>query len=124
MELARARLAGLPNVQVWQAWLPSQWPEQEFDLIVVSEMGYFLVIEDLDVLTQRMSASLRAGATALACHWRRPIAGCALDGDGVHARLGERLSMARVCSVVDEDLRLDVWSQYPRSVAQREGFDW
>ncbi len=87
-------------------------------------MGYFLGIENLDVLAQRMSGSLQAGATVLACHWGRPIAGCVLDGDGVHERLDERLSMARVCAVLDDDLRLDVWCHDPRTVAQREVFDW
>jgi SAM-dependent methyltransferase len=122
--LARARLAALPHVQVRQAWLPSQWPAQDFDLIVVSELGYFLGVDGLDALAPRMLASLRPDATVLACHWRRNIEGCELDGDGVHRRLGDRLSMPHVCALVDDDLRLDVWCNDPRSVAQREGFDF
>ncbi len=40
--LARTRLAALPHVQVIEAWLPQAWPQEHFDLIVISELGYFL----------------------------------------------------------------------------------
>lgn len=122
--LACARLARLSHVQVRQAWLPAQWPQGSFDLVIFSELGYFLGVDDLDLLVARMRDSLHPGGTVLACHWRRDIQGCALNGDGVHRRLGERLSMAHVCAVVDDDMRLDVWCRDPRSVAQHEGFDW
>ena len=58
----------------------------------------------------------------LACHWRRPIAGCVLDGEAVNRRLGNQLGWPRLLSLHDIDFRLDVWSSDPRSVAQREDF--
>lgn len=120
--LARERLAHLPGVQVKQAWLPAQWPEQQFDLIVISELAYFLPADALDPMAARILATLKPGGVVLACHWRRPIEGCALDGDQVQARLGACLDLPLLTQVVEADLRLDVWCRDARSVAQREGF--
>ena len=124
VELAHAKLAALPHVRVRQAWLPAEWPSESFDLIVISELGYFLSAEGLDSLAAKVLASLRPGATVLACHWRRPITGCTLSGDDVHRRLGERLGLPHLNGALDADLRLDVWGLDPRSVAEREGFDF
>ena len=124
VELARSRLAAMPHVEVRHAWLPAAWPSGSFDLIVVSEVGYFLEASALDALAAKMLGSLQVGGWIVACHWRRAIAGCALDGDAVHRRLDARLGLRRLSQLHEEDFRLDVWSRDARSVAQREGFDW
>lgn len=124
VELARARLTAWPHARVVQAQLPRDWPEESFDLIVVSELGYFLDAQGVDALADNARASLRPGGTVLACHWRRPIKGCALDGEAVHSRLAQRLGFAVLTEVREVDFILHVWSADGRSVAQREGFDW
>lgn len=120
--VVRKRTAHLSQVKVRQAWLPAEWPDQAFDLIVFSELGYYLDAPSLDLLAERMRASLLPRGTLLACHWRQPIEGCALSGDDVHDRLAQRLDLPRTCSYSDDDFRLDVWSLDTRSVAEREGF--
>ena len=122
VRVARQRMADLPHVEVRQAWLPEQWPDQQFDLIVISEIGYYLDEAALDLLAERLRASLLPRATLLACHWRQHIEGCAMSGDDVHRRLAQRLALPRLCGYGDDDLRLDVWTQDSRSVAEREGF--
>ena len=124
VELAQARLAAWPQAQVVHAQLPDDWPQATFDLIVISELGYFLDAQRLDALADKARASLHPGGTLLACHWRRAIAGCELDGDTVHARLAKRLEWAALTEVVEADFVLHVWSADGRSVAEREGFDW
>ena len=122
--LAQTRLAAFPHVQVVQAQLPRDWPDDTFDLIVISELGYFVDAVSLDALADKTRATLRPGGTVLACHWRRPIEGCALDGDAVHERLAQRLGLAVLTELKEADFVLHVWSDDGRSVAQREGFDW
>lgn len=124
VDLARHRLAAMAHVEVRQAWLPAAWPQESFDLIVLSELGYFLAPDALDALAAKALRSLRPGGCVLACHWRRAIAGCTLDGDAVHHRLDRRLSLHRLTQLQEADFRLDVWSDDTRSVAEREGFDW
>ena len=121
VELARARLRGFDHVTVSKACLPQDWPETSFDLVVLSELCYYLDREGLRTLARQVSASLQPGGSVLACHWRHQIAGCQLDGDQVHSVLEDQLKLPRLCSVVEPDLRIDVWSLDPRSVAEREG---
>lgn len=122
--LTRARLADLTNTRMVQAQLPRDWPDETFDLIVISELGYFLDAQSLDALAQKARATLRPGGTVLACHWRRPIQGCALDGEAVHSRLSLRMDLTVLTELREADFILHVWSEDGRSVAQREGFDW
>ncbi len=64
--------------------MPAEWPEGRFDLIVVSETGYFLSPADLDVLIERIAASLTDDGVVLLCHWKHPVSGWVLDGPDVH----------------------------------------
>ena len=121
VEAARTRLRAALQVEVTQAWVPQQWPDRTFDLIVLSEFAYYLDVDAFDALVTKVLASLRPGGTVLACHWRRRIAGCLIDGDGVHALLRERLPLANLVQVVDADFNLDVWCADPAGVAEDEG---
>ena len=121
VEIARKRLRAALHVEVTQAWVPQQWPDRRFDLIVLSEFAYYLNADALKALIVKVLASLRPSGTVLACHWRRPIAGCLIDGDGVHALLRERLPMANLVQVIDVDFNLDVWCADPAGVAEDEG---
>lgn len=126
VNMATARLATCSNVKVIQAWVPSEWPAATFDLIVISEFGFYLGAQDLDALADKIIVSLRPGGTILACHWRRPIEGCEFSGDEVHQRLlrtmVRRVALTSMCQLLEPDVRVDVWSSDARSVAEREGF--
>jgi Nodulation protein S (NodS) len=120
VDLARERVKALPHVEVVQAWVPDEWPSRTFDLIVISELGYFLTEESLGELMAKARQSLLLNGTVLACHWRRPIQGCVMTGDDVHARLHQSLGLARMVSTTDTDFLLDVWCSDRESVAQKE----
>lgn len=85
LELAAKRLAEFPGVATRQLTLPAEWPGGSYDLVVVSEVGYYLAPADLEGLLQRIRESMQPGGTLLLCHWRHPVSGWELDGDGVHA---------------------------------------
>jgi Nodulation protein S (NodS) len=120
VDVARLRLASAAHVEVIQAWLPRQWPPGRFDLVVLSEFGYYLSESDLDDLGDHARASLTAEGIVLACHWRRPIEGCSLSGDDVHRRLAARLQLPSVSAWIDADFRIDIWGVLP-PLACREG---
>ncbi len=122
VSLARARTSALANVEVRLAWVPNEWPEERFDLIVISELGYFLGASALDTLAAKAKASLQPGGSILACHWRRGSDDCEMNGDDVHHRLEQQLAMPKLCHVMEADFRIDVWCTSPRSVAEQEGF--
>lgn len=120
--MSTARLVDFPHVRIQQAWVPLQWPQETFDLIVLSEFGFYLGAQDLDALAANTIASLRPSGTVVACHWRRPIEGCEFNGDEVHQRLFNTIKLPCLSQLLEPDMRLDVWSNDARSVAQREGF--
>lgn len=120
VELARQRLATFTQVEVMHGRLPEQWPDGRFDLIVFSELGYYLDEQDLNSWIDRALASLTDDGQVLACHWRPQIDGCPMDAQKVHAILAARLEMPRIFSHEEADFFLDVWSRDGRSVAERE----
>jgi LmbE family N-acetylglucosaminyl deacetylase len=105
---ARHLLAGRPRVQVEQRVLPGSWPDGSFDLVVVSEVGYYLSREELAQLWDRIEASVHPGGALLLCHWRHPIAGWELDGDTVHALARQRLGWRSAGLYQERDFVLEV----------------
>ncbi|HJW01206.1 MAG TPA: bifunctional PIG-L family deacetylase/class I SAM-dependent methyltransferase [Arthrobacter sp.] len=91
LEQAAERLAPFPAVKTRQLTLPGSWPDGTFDLVVVSEVGYYLAPAEFGLLLERIEESMAPGGTLLLCHWRHPVAGWELDGETVHAMARDRL---------------------------------
>ncbi|MFP3461786.1 bifunctional PIG-L family deacetylase/class I SAM-dependent methyltransferase [Arthrobacter globiformis] len=106
---AAERLAGYPGAEARQLTLPDQWPAGSFDLIVVSEMGYYLSAAELKELFTRISASLLPGGTLLLCHWRHPVSGWELDGDAVHAMARRQLGWPSASVYRERDFVLETF---------------
>ena len=123
VQQAAREVASCPQVRVERRTLPSEWPtEKLFDLIVVSEVGYYLDTPDLIVLLDRTVRSLAPGGVLLACHWRHPVADYPQSGDDVHRALDDRPELVRVVHHEETDFLLEVFTQGPQpTVAQREG---
>jgi SAM-dependent methyltransferase len=119
--LARTRLSLFDHAEVRQSRLPAEWPEEKFDLIVISEIGYYLDADDLKRLIAKTEQSLTADGQLLACHWRPPIDGCPLNARQVHDLLHEQLHLPRLVLHQEADFLLELWSREPRSVAALEG---
>jgi SAM-dependent methyltransferase len=116
---ARPR-AARPGVAVEQGNVPRQWPVGTFDLVVLSEIGYYCT--DLDLLVQRLRCSLTDDGVVLACHWRRAAPDHPKTAEAVHAALADGLgALRRVMRHEEPDFLLDVWSGDTRSVAEAEG---
>lgn len=121
VNLARTRLSLFDHAEVRQGRLPVDWPEEKFDLIVFSEIGYYLDRQDLTEVIRRISDSLTADGQLLACHWRPSIDGCPLNARQVHDLIHEQLHLSRLVLHQEADFLLEVWSREPRSVAALEG---
>lgn len=84
--LARAteRLAGDRSIELRACRAPHEWPDGEFDLQVVSEVGYFLSPAELDHLVRRVLDTMPPSGRVVLCHWRHQPDGWPLNGDLVH----------------------------------------
>ncbi|MDD7835225.1 bifunctional PIG-L family deacetylase/class I SAM-dependent methyltransferase [Paenarthrobacter sp. AB444] len=85
LEEARKRLPAHSSAGFRHVTVPHEWPEGTFDLVVLSETGYYLSPDELNELLARIQTSTRPGGTLLLCHWRHPISGWQLDAEAVHA---------------------------------------
>lgn len=65
---ARRRSKHLPGVVFRRAALPAEMPRGPFDLIVVSEIAYYLRERDLKKLTDRIFAALAPGGRVVVLH--------------------------------------------------------
>jgi LmbE family N-acetylglucosaminyl deacetylase/SAM-dependent methyltransferase len=105
---ATKRLSHFPAATTRHLTVPRDWPEGTFDLIVVSEVGYYLSQEELAALFERVAAALLPGGTLVLCHWRHPIAGWELDGDTVHATARRQLRWADAGLYRERDFVLEI----------------
>ena len=65
---AARRTAGLRNVAVKQALLPGQTPHGPFDLIVASEILYYLSLSDMLTLLDQLQRALAPGGRLVVLH--------------------------------------------------------
>ncbi|TYC98858.1 bifunctional PIG-L family deacetylase/class I SAM-dependent methyltransferase [Arthrobacter echini] len=106
------------------ATVPRDWPREDgpFDLVVLSETGYFLSSDQLDEVIALILASLDEDGVLVLCHWRHPIEGWELDGADVHERVRRVPGLTTLALHTEEDFLLEVFVPPPAdSVARREG---
>lgn len=68
LDEARRRMKHRPRVRLGQALLPDQTPRGPFDLIVMSEIAYYISERALDDLLDRLDAALAPGGRIVALH--------------------------------------------------------
>ena len=83
-------------------------PGAPIDLIVLSEVLYYLPADEVAVAVGKLLDLAAPGADVVAVHWRHPIDGMELDGDGVHRRLAAMGRLTPIGSWVEADFRIDV----------------
>ena len=66
---AARHCADQPWVEFQRMQVPEAWPERRFDLIILSEVLYFLTPPDIDRCVHRVVDSLLPGAAVLLVNW-------------------------------------------------------
>ncbi|MEO6914507.1 MAG: class I SAM-dependent methyltransferase [Chitinophagaceae bacterium] len=84
LDKARKRLSENGNVEFRKMSVPAELPDQKFDLIIVSEVGYYLSKEDLLKMRKEIVQHLNNGASLLLVHWLPVVHDYPLTGDQVH----------------------------------------
>jgi cyclopropane fatty-acyl-phospholipid synthase-like methyltransferase len=109
---ARRRCADWPGVRLEQMFVPEQWPAGVFELILLSEVVYYLGPEDVSRLAARVTHSLPKGGSVILVHWTGPT-DYPLSGDEAAALFIERMGSTCVVERADRyaEFRLDVLSR-------------
>lgn len=122
LQTAQKRNASYEHVTIERQMLPNDWPVARgpFDLIVLSELGYFLDSRAMNTVASHCAASLSDTGVLVACDWKPDFSERALSTRDVQATLSF-IGLRRLVLHEEDDFVLRVWSVDPRSVAQREG---
>jgi hypothetical protein len=102
--------------------LDDDWPATGFDLIVLSEVGYYLEAATLRHTLDREVPRLTECATVVAAHWRHPVADYPMSGDQTNEVIAATPGLHRIGGYRDDDVVIDVFdTDSSASVAQRTG---
>jgi 2-polyprenyl-3-methyl-5-hydroxy-6-metoxy-1,4-benzoquinol methylase len=120
---ARLREAGSRDrVTLARLSMDATWPPGPFDLVVLSEVAYYLEADTLATVLRRECARLQPGANVVAAHWRHAVADYPLTGDMVHAVIARTPGLTSLACYRDPDVVVEVFDTGGgRSVASREG---
>ena len=106
---ARERCAALANVQLFEADLRSFRPAERFDLIVFSEVGYYLQPGTLYRVASALAAALKPGGEFMAAHWLGVSPDHVQHADQVHAILNEALPLTPLDAQQHDGFRINTW---------------
>lgn len=98
------------NVTFQQGAAPRNWPGGTFDLIVFSELGYYLSEYDLQQFITQSIGSLDPKGHLIAVHWRQPVPDYPSNGDTVHEALASS-SLTRLAHYREANFRLEVFGR-------------
>lgn len=84
---ARERLASRSQVEVICGVIPEAIPVYRYDLVVASEILYYLDPDALRATVAMLPERMDAGARLVAVHWRPPGPERPFDAEGAHAIL-------------------------------------
>jgi SAM-dependent methyltransferase len=118
LQAARERLATYTNITIQQMSIPGEFPDDSFDLIILSEVGYYLSMPDLEHARQLLLDSLNPGGHLLMVHWTPFVHDYPLTGDQVHdfflqvAQPGGQLN--HLTNQQGSTYRLDLFEKKPR----------
>jgi len=107
LRLARRRLQGVPNVDLLRASFPEETPPGSWDLIVCSEVLYYLPEPALAEAVGWIRTQLAYGSSVLAVSWRGVGHEEPLFGDEVHDRLAMQLARWHALDARQDGYRLD-----------------
>lgn len=89
--IAEASLQNIPNVRFKTAFLPGEFPQGTFDLIVLSEVLYYFDANDLQRLADKCHEALGEQGEMILCHWLGET-DYPLPGDRASDLFAERVS--------------------------------
>jgi SAM-dependent methyltransferase len=107
---ARMRCADQSHVEFRIMQFPREAPGKTFDLIVLSEVGYYLSQRDLLIARDWIVNALQPGGHLLLVHWTPVVEDCPLTGDQVHDHFlaVTPASLSRVFYARKTNYRIDV----------------
>ncbi len=84
LEQAKQRCTSAKNIRFERYTLPAEFPAGEFDLVLMSEVGYYFALPDLKFLSEKILRSLKPEGDLVLVHYLPLVPDYPLTGDEVH----------------------------------------
>jgi len=114
LEVARKRNDNRGHVRFLKMCIPEEFPDGDFDLIVISEVGYYLDYQDWGRAMEEIYEHLRINGHIILVHWTPEVADYPQTGDEVHDRFADfagARSLRNIRTQLADTYRLDVWGR-------------
>lgn len=115
IERARNRCRDLPQVQFARMETPGVLPDEQFDLIVLSEVAYYWSVDDLARARIALAERLVPGGQLILVHWTPWVHDYPQTGDQVHdaflADAGPSGPLHHMLNQCAETYRLDLFER-------------
>lgn len=109
VDLATERTRDIDSVVVRRMRVPGEWPVGSFDLIVISELAYYLATDQWQATIDACVRSLAPGGSVVLCHWTGTADDFAQPGELAHAEFRRRSGLGRLISHREDDFLLEVF---------------
>ena len=108
---ARHRCLDFPQVKFTCGSLAETMPAGTFDLLVLSEIGYYFQQDELRQLIERLLSRVETGGIVVGVHWLGVSPDHLIPGDEVHRIMRENTQLRLEHEERHPGFRLDRWSR-------------
>lgn len=113
LDQAKKRCKDFSNITFKLHQFPEELPNQKFDLVVISEVAYYLSENDWKLAIENLWTKLDHGAQIILVHWLPEVHDYPQTGDEVHDIFKDLMEdkMKNIFSKREENYRMDVWEK-------------
>lgn len=100
-----------PNITFQLMSFPNEWPAHKLDLIIISEVAYYLSRDAWTEAASKVVKALNQGGHVVLVHWLPEVPDYPQTGDEVHEIFEEivKNEMINIHSSREKNYRIDVW---------------
>lgn len=110
LDQARLRVPD-QHVRFERGSVPQDWPDDTFDLIVLSELLYYVDEKHRREVLARCLQTLLPSGHLVVVHWRHPFDVAACTGDEAHDDVAAHPDLQTIVSHLETDFRLEVFAR-------------
>jgi len=113
LDIASKRNSNLKNISFKKMIFPKELPNDQFDLIMVSEVAYYLSPADWEFAVKELYKRIASNGNIVLVHWLPEVHDYPQTGDEVHNSFEKLMKdkMFNVFSTRAENYRIDVWTK-------------
>lgn len=113
LKIAKERCKNLDHVSFKNMNFKDELPDDQFNLILISEVAYYLSPEDWNQTMARLLKIMKPDAIVILVHWLPEVYDYPQTGDEVHESFKKTMNakMTNILSQREENYRMDVWER-------------